>query len=147
MRRRGSGCVPFRALGLRKPTLKARPRHTRRVCRANSVVSAANEVLAESIALFRNTFETRLSTYISFTKRKIARFFVKINENTIFLRGELRARCKLREELRSMYGTCRILSPYEMEKSIPLHYRNYTLQIDKVHYPLHITNYSLENTH
>ena len=55
MRRRGSGCVPFRALGLRKPTLEARPR-------------LSGRVLAESIALFRNTFETRLSTYISFTK-------------------------------------------------------------------------------
>ena len=63
VRRRGSGCVPFRALGLRKPALKARPRHTRRVCRANSVVSAANEVLAESIALFSHTFKTRHSTY------------------------------------------------------------------------------------
>ena len=62
-RRRGSGCVPFRVLGLRKPTLKARPRHIVRVCDANSVVSRANEVLAESIALFTHTFKTRHSTY------------------------------------------------------------------------------------
>ena len=62
VRRRGSGCVPFRALGLQKPTLKARSRYIVRVCDANSVVSRANEVLAESIALFTHTFKTRYST-------------------------------------------------------------------------------------
>ena len=62
VRRRGSGCVLLRALGLRKPTLKARLRHIVRVCDANSVVSRANEVLAQSIALFMHTFKTRHST-------------------------------------------------------------------------------------
>ena len=63
MRRRGSGRVPFRALCLRKFTLKARPR-------------LSGRVLAESIALFRNTFETRHSPYYI----RYHTFYVKSND-------------------------------------------------------------------
>ena len=51
MRRRGSGRVPFRALCLRKLTLKARPR-------------LSGRVLAESISLFRQCFQNSAAILI-----------------------------------------------------------------------------------
>ena len=69
---------------------------------------------------------------------------MKINGNIVSCAENfaLRARCKLRGELRSMYGTVSLRVLIEMEKSIPPHYplpiTHYPLQIDKAHYPLKI---------
>ena len=57
MRKRGFGCVPIRALCLRKPALKARARHTLQVCEVNSGVSAVNEVFAESMPSLKQHFQ------------------------------------------------------------------------------------------
>ena len=54
MRRRGSGCVPLRALGLRKRALKVRPRLNGRV-------------LAGSIALSADVFEKRILNIAKFS--------------------------------------------------------------------------------
>ena len=48
MRRQDLRCARYTALLLQKSYLKVRARHTIRVCGANSAVSTANEVSAES---------------------------------------------------------------------------------------------------